>query len=272
MCKGSILEWIGPIVHQVTDHLGSPVLAFDSQGGSKVWAGGFEPFGGDYSGAQNAGIFMRFPGQWNDSSWDATFGTESGVYYNVHRWYEYGTGRYTKVDPAGPMAGPEAGGAATSHPFAYGAVNPLSYIDPFALSPQDACCDCPEQLWSYRGVSGGIGLIWWGWERSEGRFTCLSNRDLKVEVNATCRLRGPQLFGGASFDFSFTKFFPGGRACNVEDLFEQTSTAPIGFQTIPIGAEGDPTNNTGLISVGIRPGAVVSPTKECQFRPYEPPF
>lgn len=73
-----------------------------------VWQGGFEPFGGDYSRAQNAGVLLRFPGQWNDSSWDAVFGTESGMHYNVHRWYEYETGRYTRVDPLGLFDRPSA--------------------------------------------------------------------------------------------------------------------------------------------------------------------
>jgi uncharacterized protein RhaS with RHS repeats len=33
-----------------------------------------------------------------------------GVYYNVHRWYERGTGRYTRPDPIG-LAGRLAFGA-----------------------------------------------------------------------------------------------------------------------------------------------------------------
>lgn len=45
-------------------------------------------------------MFLRFPGQWDDGTWaDATLGAD--VYYNVHRWYQHGTGRYSKPDPWG---------------------------------------------------------------------------------------------------------------------------------------------------------------------------
>lgn len=82
-----------------TDHLGTPVMASD-EAGQTLWQGGFEPFGRDYADARGAGIFLRLPGQWWDPVWeDAALGAD--VYYNVHRWYEYGTGRYTRVDPSG---------------------------------------------------------------------------------------------------------------------------------------------------------------------------
>src|SRR5690606_26309120 len=46
------------------------------------------------------GIFLRMPGQWKDPLWsDATYPME--LVYNVHRWYETGTGRYTRADPLG---------------------------------------------------------------------------------------------------------------------------------------------------------------------------
>ncbi len=75
-----------------TDHLRTPILATDLTG-TILWQGGFEPFGGDWSGAGATEIDLRFPGQWADESWaGASLGSE--VYYNVHRWLEFGTGRY----------------------------------------------------------------------------------------------------------------------------------------------------------------------------------
>jgi uncharacterized protein RhaS with RHS repeats len=41
---------------------------------------------------------------------------------HLHRWYEYGTGRYTRVDPLGLAGG--------THLFAYARGNPLIYFDP----------------------------------------------------------------------------------------------------------------------------------------------
>ena len=92
------------LTYLTTDHLGAPVFASDTSGppGVEVWSGGFEPFGGDWQiGASSAlenGVFLRFPGQWEDTTWGpATLG--AGQHYNVHRWFEQGTGRYGRGDP-----------------------------------------------------------------------------------------------------------------------------------------------------------------------------
>ncbi len=82
-----------------TDHLGTPILAINGAGAA-LWHGGFEPFGRDFTDptAASAGVFLRFPGQWTSGAWtDATLGTD--LYYNVHRWYETGTGRFSRPDP-----------------------------------------------------------------------------------------------------------------------------------------------------------------------------
>ena len=87
------------LTYLTTDHLGTPALATDAAG-VVLWSGGFEPFGEDWNGAGSAGVFLRFPGQWDDAAWvEAGLGAE--VYYNLYRWYEPQIGRYTKVDPLG---------------------------------------------------------------------------------------------------------------------------------------------------------------------------
>ena len=79
------------------DHLGTPIAATGS-GGALLWQGGFEPFGADWSGAGGAGVFLRFPGQWEEGAW-GNASLETGMHYNVHRWYERERGRYTSPDP-----------------------------------------------------------------------------------------------------------------------------------------------------------------------------
>jgi RHS repeat-associated protein len=70
------------------------------------WSGGpFELFGRDWQEGMAAAasenvIFLRFPGQWDDGRWSGA-DAGAGVYYNLHRWYEAGTGRYTRNDPLG---------------------------------------------------------------------------------------------------------------------------------------------------------------------------
>jgi hypothetical protein len=148
------------VVYLTADHLGTPVLATDETGNA-VWAGGFEPFGKDHqagtsAGASENGVFLRFPGQWADPSWeDATLGGE--LYYNLHRWHETGTSRYTRPDPLGiggfgfapvgrlsqhsllgirklsPDERPVERGVVSV--YAYASNNPLGFIDPLGLEP-----------------------------------------------------------------------------------------------------------------------------------------
>lgn len=120
--SGGLETW----TYLTTDHLGTPVLATDSAGGL-VWQGGFEPFGRDWrggsgDGASENGLFLRLPGQWDDGSWEDA-ASAAGLFYNVHRWYENGTGRYTRPDPWGiDGGGPNV--------YLYGGANPLTNSDP----------------------------------------------------------------------------------------------------------------------------------------------
>ena len=104
-----------------TDHLGTPILMTNTSG-SQVWQGGFEPFGADYSSAPT---ILRLPGQWYDPAWSA----DLGVYYNVNRWYDGGTGLYTQPDPLSMADSP--------HPFLYVVDRPVRFTDPEGLFLQN---------------------------------------------------------------------------------------------------------------------------------------
>ncbi|HKI05360.1 MAG TPA: RHS repeat-associated core domain-containing protein [Thermoanaerobaculia bacterium] len=127
-----------------TDHLGTPIMATGT-GGSVLWQGGFEPFGADWSGAGGAGVFLRLPGQWEDSSWTTR---QSGFAYNLHRWYATGTGRYARPDPLGivdsaafsPRPPQEE---SLRHLYAYADLNPLLNIDPLGLKSRVCCKKIP---------------------------------------------------------------------------------------------------------------------------------
>jgi len=108
------------------DHLGAPILETSSAGAS-LWGGGFEPFGRDWNGAQAAGQFLRFPGQWDDAAW-AVAGI--GLYYNLNRWYESLTGIYTTPEPVRWMQ--------YSTNFLYAQSRPTVFSDQGGLAPCSA--------------------------------------------------------------------------------------------------------------------------------------
>jgi RHS repeat-associated protein len=114
----------GTLTYLAVDHLGTPILASTGAAAAR-WSGGFEPFGRDFTNpsAQNSGIFLRLPGQWDDTIWDNTH-LGSGLYYNLNRWYEPAVGRYSQVDPLAPVG---------EIPYLYARSSPLLYIDPLGL-------------------------------------------------------------------------------------------------------------------------------------------
>ena len=109
------------LVYLTADHLGTPVLATDASGAT-IWSGGFTPFGAPYQLVPPT-LFLRLPGQWTDRAWEGLGG--GGIYYNVHRWYESGMGRYLAPDPLGVQANPNL--------YDYAVANPLVGVDPLGL-------------------------------------------------------------------------------------------------------------------------------------------
>ena len=116
------------LTYLTTDHLAAPILATDAAGAA-VWQGGFTPFGEDWNGAEAAGVFLRLAGQWEDESWTKTsLGTS--LSYNVNRWYEPSSGRYTQKDPMGVQGGTTS---SLNLLYGYAAQNPMVFLDPLGL-------------------------------------------------------------------------------------------------------------------------------------------
>jgi len=147
--------------------------------------GGFEPFGADYSGASDAGVFLRFPGQWDDEAW-AESGVGAEAVYNLHRWYRSGTGRYTRVDPAVTVSSTE------TSIFNYVSGNPLLYFDPLGLFRVDKSCDgCthptlgPRFARSRRNLTSIISKEVSAWCQS--RLGGIKNVALRKCIEQSCR-------------------------------------------------------------------------------------
>jgi RHS repeat-associated protein len=126
----------GTLTYLTVDHLGTPILASTSAA-TATWSGGFEPFGRDFTtpSAQSSGIFLRLPGQWDDSVWDNSK-LGSGLYYNLNRWYDPQTSRYTQADRFLPPTWKNP------NLFSYSRQRPTALADPLGLFIVDPSCDC----------------------------------------------------------------------------------------------------------------------------------
>lgn len=98
----------------VTDLVGSPSELVDDQGKiaryyrTTLWGN-----------TTDTSTPLRFPGQYHDN--------ETGLNYNVHRYYDPASGRYASSDPLGLAAGPNL------HRYV---ANPNEIIDPLGLAPE----------------------------------------------------------------------------------------------------------------------------------------
>ena len=95
-----------------TDHLGTPIRLFDASG-KTVWAG--EPYGYDLEELHGSVRQpLRFQGQYCDQ--------ETGLYYNVARYYHPRIGRYISADP---LCFEDQ-----TNRYLYAKANPVAFVDP----------------------------------------------------------------------------------------------------------------------------------------------
>ncbi|WP_035217157.1 RHS repeat-associated core domain-containing protein, partial [Desulfobulbus elongatus] len=106
----------GSIYSYHTDHLGTPLRLTDSTG-AVVWAADYQPFGRATLLVNTVENNLRFPGQY--------FDTETGLHYNLNRYYDPDTGRYLTPDPIGLEGGVNV--------YAYVNNDPVNWVDPWGL-------------------------------------------------------------------------------------------------------------------------------------------
>jgi RHS repeat-associated protein len=104
----------------VSDHLGTPVEAYDVDG-ECVWSAELDIYGRvvKFTGEEDF-VPFRYQGQYAD--------VETGLYYNRSRYYDPVSGQYTQQDPIGLAGG---------NPTFYAYVSDTNFwIDPLGLSSQ----------------------------------------------------------------------------------------------------------------------------------------
>ena len=101
----------------ITDHLGTPVAAYDGSGVQR-FSRSLDIYGGELAGEGSPSIPFRYPGQY--------FDVETGLSYNRFRYYDPGEGVYLSVDPIGLAGG---------NPTLYGYVGDVNgEVDVFGLT------------------------------------------------------------------------------------------------------------------------------------------
>ncbi|CCN70245.1 hypothetical protein VIBNISFn118_1950003 [Vibrio nigripulchritudo SFn118] len=103
------------------DHLGTPIRLVDTSG-NVVWQASYNPLGQTRIDIEEIRNPLRFQGQYFDE--------ESGLHYNLARYYDPYSGRFIQPDPIGLLGG-------INH-YQY-APNPVMWIDPSGL-----CCEQPD--------------------------------------------------------------------------------------------------------------------------------
>ncbi|GLY89832.1 hypothetical protein Airi02_077610 [Actinoallomurus iriomotensis] len=112
-------RWIDQRVYAIAaDSAGAPVEMLDADG-EVVWRFRATLWGNHVPAEKNhAYCPLRFPGQYHDP--------ETGLNYNVHRYYDPVTARYQSPDPLGLIS--------HANPYSY-VHNPTRWADPLGLSP-----------------------------------------------------------------------------------------------------------------------------------------
>ena len=101
-----------------SDVRGLPLVMLDEKQ-QVVWRGNWNDWGAPLGEAADNPINLRLAGQYHDA--------ESGLYYNVHRYYDPDQGAYISPDPLGERLG--------EHRYAYVNNDPVSGVDPLGLFP-----------------------------------------------------------------------------------------------------------------------------------------
>jgi RHS repeat-associated protein len=111
-----------PVVEYLHTDQRDAVDAVSADDGKVIWRGELDAFGAlRTETGDRTGMPLRLAGQYADP--------ETGLHYNVHRYYDPAAGRYLQADPIGIAAG--------FNMYAYAGDDPMHKTDPLGLDTDD---------------------------------------------------------------------------------------------------------------------------------------
>ena len=131
----------------INDYLGVTQKSIN-MAGDVVWDPRYSSFGELLSSKHPFGSLHRFPGQ--------VFDEETGLHYNIHRYYSPRYGRYISEDPIGLNSG--------FNLYSYSDNDPINSIDPFGLAKI-----CKRMLYNKGSTDANTILA----DGVSGAFTCI---------------------------------------------------------------------------------------------------
>ncbi|EKA1091126.1 RHS domain-containing protein, partial [Escherichia coli] len=166
------------ILYFHTDVNGAPEEMTDSDG-KIVWETGYQVWGNTIQEKDHGGVEqnLRYQGQYLDR--------ETGLHYNLHRYYDPDVGRFMVTDPIGLAGGLNL--------YQY-SPNPISWIDPLGLTgewvnPKDI--NFSQRTISPHDYADIMRNGGWDWDRSplrvidiDGQLVSYDNRRLDAALEA----------------------------------------------------------------------------------------
>jgi len=151
----------------ITDLVGAPSELVTVEG-QVEWRRDQGLFGGlvGEQGAQGVRCPLRFPGQYHDD--------ETGLDYNIYRYYDASTARYTTPDPLGLAPAPD------DHAYV---PNPMVWADPLGLSGGSAAPGggSGHPIWSSTNSKTGVENAYSHFQKHGGEFEDIQNAKQYVE-------------------------------------------------------------------------------------------
>jgi RHS repeat-associated protein len=214
------------------DALGTPRLLTDNTGGV-AWDAEYDPFGTVIVAPGNTVEFNpRYLGQYFDG--------ETGLHYNLKRYYDPETGRYIEPDPLSTLENTGWYMNPSRHEYVYARNNPLRFRDVYGLC--DQCDDCPSGAWRGVAVGGDAMLAVIGGSSSFVSMIC-SDASVRARFRVHCVRIGAGLGLGLAPGGVF------GVGCNRSELRESLSGWGA-FGSFSLGVVGVSASHS-LTSLGV---------------------